>query len=262
MEEKKPAMLEIRDLHASIGGTAILKGINLTVNPGEVHAIMGPNGSGKSTLANVLAGHPNYTVTSGQVRFNGEDLLALLPENRARAGVFLCFQHPTEIPGVRLDHFMRAGFNAIRKSKGVEEMDVLKFDRLLNERVSVVEMDRNLTKRAVNEGFSGGEKKRNEILQMAIFEPALAILDEPDSGLDVDALRIVAEGINQLRRPDNSVVMVTHYQRILAYVVPDLVHILVDGRIVRTGGKELALQIEQEGYDGIEAQESAAGPAR
>ena len=242
-------MLQITDLHASIGDASILKGVNLSVNAGEIHAIMGPNGSGKSTLANVLAGNPSFDVTEGDVVFEGESLLGALPEDRARAGIFLCFQHPIEVPGVRLDHFMRAGFNAIRKSKGMDEFDVLKFDRLLNERVDVVEMDRNLTKRAVNEGFSGGEKKRNEVLQMAVFEPKLSILDEPDSGLDVDALRIVAAGINQLRKPDNAIILVTHYQRILNYVVPDRVHVLIDGRIVRSGGKELALEVESRGYD-------------
>jgi len=245
-------MLEVRDLHVSIGNVEILKGINLLVKPGEVHAIMGPNGSGKSTLANVLAGHPSYVVTSGEALLEGENLLAMLPENRARAGVFLCFQHPTEVPGVRLDHFMRAGFNSIQKSKGLEEMDVLKFDRFLNEKVGIVEMDRNLTKRSVNEGFSGGEKKRNEILQMAVFEPKLAVLDEPDSGLDVDALRIVAQGINQLRKPDNAVILITHYQRILDYVVPDKVHVIINGRIVKSGDKKLALEIEDKGYDDFE----------
>ena len=245
-------MLEIRDLHASIGDANILKGVNLHVKAGEVHAIMGPNGSGKSTLANVLAGHPSYAVDSGDALFEGEDLLGMLPENRARAGLFLCFQHPIEVPGVRLDHFMRAGYNAIQKSKGLDEMDVLKFDRMLNAKVDVVEMDRNLTKRSVNEGFSGGEKKRNEVLQMAVFEPKLSILDEPDSGLDVDALRIVADGINQLRTPDNALILVTHYQRILNYVVPDQVHVLIDGRIVKSGGKELALEVESQGYDHLE----------
>jgi Fe-S cluster assembly ATP-binding protein len=245
-------MLEIRDLYASIGDVEILKGVSLRVNAGEVHAIMGPNGSGKSTLANVLAGHPSYVATSGSVLLEGENLLTMLPENRARAGLFLCFQHPTEVPGVRLDHFMRAGFNSIQRSKGLEEMDVLKFDRFLNEKVGIVEMDRSLTKRSVNEGFSGGEKKRNEILQMAVFEPKLAVLDEPDSGLDVDALRIVAQGINQLRRPENAVVLITHYQRILDYVVPDTVHVIIDGRIVKSGDKKLALEIENRGYDDID----------
>ena len=245
-------MLEIRDLRASIGDVEILKGVNLSVKPGEVHAIMGPNGSGKSTLANVLAGHPSYAVTSGEATFEDTDLLGMPPEDRARAGIFLCFQHPIEVPGVRLDHFMRAGYNAIQKSKGLEEMDVLKFDRMLNSKVDVVEMDRNLTKRSVNEGFSGGEKKRNEVLQMAVFEPKLSILDEPDSGLDVDALRIVAGGINQLRSQDNALILVTHYQRILNYVVPDRVHVLINGRIVKSGGKELALEVESQGYDQLE----------
>ncbi len=246
------SMLVIRDLVAGIGGVQILKGINLEVKAGEVHALMGPNGSGKSTLAYVLAGHPSYTVTSGQVLFEGENLLAMRTENRARKGLFLSFQHPAEIPGVRLDHFMRAGFNAIRKSRGQEEMGVLEFDRLLNERVKVVEMDRNLAKRNVNEGFSGGEKKRNEILQMAVLEPNLAILDEPDSGLDVDALRSVAQGINQLKRPDNSLLLITHYQRILNYITPDRVHVIVNGRIVLSGGADLAREIEAEGYDKFE----------
>ena len=254
-------MLEIRDLYASIGGVEILKGVNLQIRAGEVHAIMGPNGSGKSTLANVLAGHPSYSVTSGEVLFQGKDLLGLLPENRAREGVFLCFQHPTEVPGVRLDHFMRAGYNAIRKSKGLEEMDVLKFDRLLNEKVSIVEMDRSLTKRSVNEGFSGGEKKRNEIFQMAMLEPQLAILDETDSGLDIDALKVVANGVNALRGPDRAVVAVTHYQRLLDYIVPDYVHVLSDGRIVKSGDKSLALELEDKGYgwltDGAQAEASA-----
>ncbi len=245
-------MLDISNLHASIDNNEILKGINLKVQPGEIHAIMGPNGSGKSTLANVLAGHPSFSVTSGEATLNKENLLKMLPEERARAGVFLCFQHPVEVSGVRLDHFMRAGYNAIQKSRGKEEMDVLKFDRMLNEKVQIVEMDRNLIKRAVNEGFSGGEKKRNEILQMAVYEPTLSILDEPDSGLDVDALRIVANGINQLRTPEKSIILVTHYQRILNYVVPDKVHVLINGRIVKSGDKDLAKEIEERGYDWIE----------
>jgi Fe-S cluster assembly ATP-binding protein len=250
-------MLEVRDLYASIGEREILKGINLTVKAGEVHAIMGPNASGKSTLSYVLAGHQSYAATSGSATFEGADLLTMLPEDRARAGIFLCFQHPIAVPGIRLDHFMRAGFNAIRKSKGIEEMDVLKFDRLVTERAKIVEMDRELIKRSVNEGFSGGERKRNEILQMAIFEPKLALLDEPDSGLDVDALRTVAEAINQLRTPERAIVLVTHYQRILSYVVPDRVHVLIGGRIVKSGGKELALEVESRGYDWLEGAEGA-----
>jgi len=203
-------------------------------------------------LAYVLAGKPGYHHTSGQALLDGKDILSLLPEDRARMGLFLCFQHPIEVPGVRLDHFMRAGYNAIRKSKSQEEMDVLKFDKLVNDKASTVEMDRNLIKRSVNEGFSGGEKKRNEILQMAIFEPTLAILDEPDSGLDVDALRVVASGINQLRRPDSSIILVTHYQRILEYIIPDMVHVFSNGRIVKSGDKNLALEVEQRGYDWLE----------
>jgi Fe-S cluster assembly ATP-binding protein len=246
---KGAAMLEISNLSASVGQIKILKGVDLQINPGEVHAIMGPNGSGKSTLANVLAGHPNYTVTSGEVLFEGKNLLGMLPEQRARAGLFLSFQHPVEVPGVRLDHFMRAGFNAIRKSRDQEEMGVLEFDRLVNEKVEIVDMDRSLAKRAVNEGFSGGEKKRNEVLQMAVFAPKMSILDEPDSGLDVDALRTVAEAINSLRTPYNATILITHYQRILNYIPPDQVHIVIGGRIVRSGGKDLALEVENEGYD-------------
>ena len=243
-------MLEIRNLTASIGGNRVLNGINLTVERGEVHAIMGPNGSGKSTLSNVLAGHPQYIVESGEVVLDGEDLLALPPEERARAGVFLCFQHPVEVPGVRLDQFLRAGYNAIHKSKGLEELDPLQFDRLLQGKAGIVNMEPSMLKRSVNDGFSGGEKKRNEILQMAMLEPRLSILDEPDSGLDVDSLRLVAEGINQLRSPDRSVILITHYQRILNLVVPDVVNVLMGGRIVRMGGVELAEEIEAEGYEG------------
>ncbi|MBI4311211.1 MAG: Fe-S cluster assembly ATPase SufC [Chloroflexi bacterium] len=246
-------MLVIKDLHASINDTPILKGVNLTVNAGEMHAIMGPNGSGKSTLAYVLAGKPGYKVTSGQVLLDGLDLMPMVPENRARAGLFLSFQQPIEIPGVRLDQFMRAGYNAIHKARGEEEMDVLKFDRLLTRKTKMVGMDATLTRRYVNEGFSGGERKRNEVLQMAVLEPKLAILDEPDSGLDIDAVRIVAEGINQLRTPQNAVLLITHYQRILNYVQPDFVHVFMDGRIVKSGGKELALQVEAEGYEQFEA---------
>ena len=246
-------MLEIRDLHAAVEGVEILKGINLHVKADELHAIMGPNGSGKSTLANVLVGHLAYTVTSGAVIFEGQDLLKMLPENRARVGLFLCFQHPIEIPGVRFDQFMRAGFNAIRKSRSLEELDVLKFDRLLKEKVKIVDMEPSLTKRSVNVGFSGGEKKRNEILQMAVLEPKLSILDEPDSGLDIDALRAVAEAIGELRRPESSTILITHYQRILNYVIPDVVHVIIDGRFIKSGGKELALEVEAEGYEKYEA---------
>ncbi len=229
-----------------------MKGINLRVNAGEVHAIMGPNGSGKSTLAYVLAGHSSYKATSGRAFFEGKDLLTMLPENRARAGLFLSFQHPTEVPGVRLDEFMRAGFNAVRKSRGVPEMGVLDFNKHLAGKLGIVGMDAAFTRRYVNEGFSGGEKKRGEILQMAILDPRLAILDETDSGLDVDALREVALGINQLRRADNAILLITHYQRILNYVVPDVIHVLINGRIVKSGGKEMALEIETEGYDKYE----------
>ena len=253
-------MLVVKDLHAGVNDVQILKGVDLQVKAGEIHAIMGPNGSGKSTLANVLAGHSQYTVTSGKVLFKGNDLLEMVPEERAQAGLFLSFQHPIEIPGVRLDHFMRAGVNAIRKSKGLESVDILEFDRLVRSKAQTVKMEPDLIKRSVNEGFSGGEKKRNEILQMAVFEPELAILDEPDSGLDVDALRIVAQAINQLKRPDSATILVTHYQRILSYVIPDMVHILVDGRIIRSGGKELALEIEAEGYDKFEELARASAP--
>ncbi len=250
-------MLEIRNLRASVGNKEILKGINLGVQAGEVHAIMGPNGSGKSTLAYVLAGHPSYLVTGGEVRFEGQNLLTMLPEIRARAGIFLSFQHPIEIPGVRLDQFLRAGLNAIRKSQGLEELNPLQFDRLLRERLKVIPIDPSLTKRNVNEGFSGGEKKRAEILQLALLEPKLTILDETDSGLDVDALREVAEGINHLRSPQRAILLVTHYQRILNYVIPDRVHVLVNGSIVQSGGKELAQEVESEGYDRFEVAEKA-----
>ena len=250
-------MLEIRGLHASVGGVEILKGVDLSVGAGKVHAIMGPNGSGKSTLANVLAGNPLYTVTAGELKFEGRDLTKMLPEERAQAGFFLSFQHPVEIPGVRLDQFMRASYNAVHKSRGQEELDALKFDRLVKSKAKLVEMDPALTKRSVNEGFSGGEKKRNEILQLAILEPKLAILDETDSGLDVDALRIVAEGVNRLRTPETATVVITHYQRILNYITPDVVNVLIDGRIVMSGGKELALEIETKGYDWIEAAPTA-----
>ncbi len=253
-------MLEVRDLHASVGDVEILKGISFQVNAGEVHAIMGPNGSGKSTLAYVLAGQPSYKVTSGSVLFQGQNLLALSPENRARAGLFLSFQQPIEIPGVRLDEFMRAGSNAIRKSRGLPELGVLEFNKLLATKIGVVGMDPTFTTRYVNHGFSGGEKKRGEILQMAILEPKLAILDETDSGLDVDALREVAQGIVQMRNPGNAIILVTHYQRILNYITPDVVYVLIDGRIVKSGGKELALEIEAEGYDKYQGMVEALRP--
>ena len=243
-------MLEIRNLTASIGGNTVLKGINLSVQKGEVHAIMGPNGSGKSTLSNVLAGHPQYIVESGEALLDGVDLLGMPAEERSRAGVFLCFQHPIEIAGVRMDQFMRAGYNAIHKSKGLEELDPIQFDRLLQQKAGIVNMEPSLLKRNVNYGFSGGEKKRNEILQMAMLEPRLSILDEPDSGLDVDSLRLVADGINKLRSPERAVILITHYQRILNLVVPDVVNVLMNGRIVRTGGMELAEEIEATGYEG------------
>jgi Fe-S cluster assembly ATP-binding protein len=242
-------VLEIRDLHATVDGKEILRGINLSVKKGEIHAIMGPNGSGKSTLAKILAGHPAYEVTKGEVLFEGRNLLELAPDERAREGVFLAFQYPVEVPGVSNAQFLRLAYNEKRKHLGEEELDPLEFKDLLAERAKVVEMDAGLMSRSVNEGFSGGEKKRNEILQMAVLEPKLAVLDETDSGLDIDALRIVSEGVNKLRTPENAVILVTHYQRLLNYIVPDHVHVLYKGRIVRTGGKELALELEAKGYD-------------
>jgi Fe-S cluster assembly ATP-binding protein len=242
-------VLEIRDLHATVDGKEILRGINLSVKKGEIHAIMGPNGSGKSTLAKILAGHPAYEVTKGEVLFEGRNLLELAPDERAREGIFLAFQYPVEVPGVSNAQFLRLAYNEKRKHLGEEELDPLEFKDLLAERAKVVEMDAGLMSRSVNEGFSGGEKKRNEILQMAVLEPKLAVLDETDSGLDIDALRIVSEGVNKLRTPENAVVLVTHYQRLLNYIVPDHVHVLYKGRIVRTGGKELALELEEKGYD-------------
>jgi Fe-S cluster assembly ATP-binding protein len=242
-------MLEINDLHATVGDKEILKGITLTVNAGEVHAVMGPNGSGKSTLAQVLAGHPAYVVTGGTVLYNGENLLEMDPEVRAQAGVFLAFQYPIEIPGVSNAYFLRAAYNEIRKARGEEEMDPMSFADLMDDKMKLVEMDGAMLTRSVNTGFSGGEKKRNEILQMAVLEPKLAILDETDSGLDIDALRIVAGGVNALKRPDSATIVVTHYQRLLNYIIPDRVHVLANGRIVRSGGKELALELEAKGYD-------------
>ena len=244
-------MLEIRNLHATIDGKEILRGISLAIKAGEVHAIMGPNGSGKSTLAKIIAGHPSYEVTAGEITYEGRNLLELAPDERARAGVFLAFQYPVEVPGVSNAQFLRLAYNERRKHLGEEELDPLEFKDLLNERARIVEMDKSLMSRSVNEGFSGGEKKRNEILQMAVLEPKLAVLDETDSGLDIDALRVVADGVNRLRRPDNAIVLVTHYQRLLNYIVPDFVHVLYRGRIVRSGGKELALELEEKGYDWI-----------
>jgi Fe-S cluster assembly ATP-binding protein len=244
-------MLEIKNLHATVDGNEILRGINLTVKKGEIHAIMGPNGSGKSTLAKVLAGHPDYVVTAGEVIYEGRNLLELSPDERARAGVFMAFQYPIEVPGVSNAQFLRLAYNEKRKHLGEEELDPLEFKDLLKQRAKVVEMEASFMSRSVNEGFSGGEKKRNEILQMAVLEPKLAILDETDSGLDIDALRVVAGGVNQLRTQDNAIIVVTHYQRLLNYIVPDYVHVLAHGRIAREGGKELALELEEKGYDWI-----------
>ena len=243
------SMLEISNLTATAGEKDILKGITLNVNAGEVHAIMGPNGSGKSTLAQVLAGHPSYEVTGGTVLFEGEDLLELEPEERAHKGVFLAFQYPIEIPGVSNAYFLRSAYNAMRVARGGEEVDPMEFLDVMEEKLRIVEMNEDMLARSVNMGFSGGEKKRNEILQMAVLEPKLAILDETDSGLDIDALRVVAEGVNKLRRDDNATIVVTHYQRMLNYIVPDFVHVLAGGRIIRSGGKELALELEEKGYD-------------
>ncbi|HXG48057.1 MAG TPA: Fe-S cluster assembly ATPase SufC [Methylomirabilota bacterium] len=254
-------MLEIQDLHAGVEGRQILQGINLTLHPGEVHAIMGPNGSGKSTLASVLVGRDDYEITAGQVRYLGKDLLAMDPEERAREGVFLAFQYPVEIPGVNSTYFLKAALNEIRKHRGQDELDAIDFLKLVKEKMKVLHLDESLLNRPVNEGFSGGEKKRNEIFQMALLEPRLAILDETDSGLDIDALRIVAEGVNKLKRADNAQLVITHYQRLLDYIVPDFVHVLYKGRIVKTGGKELALELEARGYDWIAEAESALAPA-
>jgi Fe-S cluster assembly ATP-binding protein len=254
-------VLEIKNLHAGIDGNEILKGINLTVRKGEIHAIMGPNGSGKSTLAKVLAGHPAYEVTQGEVLYEGKNLLEMSPDERARAGVFMAFQYPIEVPGVSNAQFLRLAYNEKRKHLGEEELDPLEFKDLLKERAKVVEMDASFMTRSVNEGFSGGEKKRNEILQMAVLEPKLAVLDETDSGLDIDALRIVAGGVNQLHSPENAVILVTHYQRLLDYIVPQFVHVLANGRIAKEGGKELALELEQKGYDWLKTTASEAGGA-
>jgi Fe-S cluster assembly ATP-binding protein len=256
-------MLEIRNLHASVEGNEILKGIDLALQPGEVHAIMGPNGSGKSTLARVLAGQDAYEVTAGQVLFNGQDLLDMDPEERAREGVFMAFQYPVEIPGVGNTYFLKAALNAVRKHRGLPEMDALEFLKMVRGKMKLVQMEESLLNRPVNEGFSGGEKKRNEIFHMAVLEPSLCILDETDSGLDIDALRVVADGVNALRSKDRSFLLITHYQRLLNYIVPDHIHVLVDGRIVRSGGKELALELEEKGYswlEGLTPEQMAAQP--
>jgi Fe-S cluster assembly ATP-binding protein len=244
-------MLEIRNLHAGVEGRDILKGVDLTINAGEVHAVMGPNGSGKSTLAAILAGREGYDVRQGEVLYNGVDLLEMDPEERAREGVFLAFQYPVEIPGVNSTYFLKASLNEIRKHKGLPELDAMEFLSLVKEKMKILELREDFLKRPVNAGFSGGEKKRNEIFQMAVLEPKLAILDETDSGLDIDALKTVAEGVNRLKKPDNAQLVITHYQRLLNYIVPDVVHVLFDGRIVRSGPKELALELEEKGYDWI-----------
>lgn len=251
-------MLTITNLHASIEGTLILKGINLEVKPGEVHAIMGPNGSGKSTLASVLAGREEYEVTEGTVSFKGKNLLDLSPEDRAREGVFLAFQYPVEIPGVSSTNFLRTAVNQVREYRGLESLDAVKFLSIMKEKMKLVEIDQKLLSRSLNEGFSGGEKKRNEIFQMAMLEPTLSILDETDSGLDIDALRIVSNGVNQLKTSENATIVVTHYQRLLDYIVPDFVHVLYNGRIVKSGTKELALELEEKGYDWIKEEADAA----
>ncbi|MEP7013493.1 MAG: Fe-S cluster assembly ATPase SufC [Acidobacteriota bacterium] len=253
-------MIQIKNLHANVGGVEILHGVDLEIGAGEVHAIMGPNGSGKSTLARVLAGHDAYEVTEGQVLFDGKDLLDMDPEIRAREGVFMAFQYPVEIPGVSNTYFLKAALNAVRKHRGLPEIDAVDFLKLVREKMKLVQMDDGLLHRPVNEGFSGGEKKRNEIFHMAVLEPRFAVLDETDSGLDIDALRIVSEGVNLLRNPERSFLVITHYQRLLDYIVPDRVHVLVDGRIVRSGGKELALELEAKGYSWIEQEAALAQP--
>ena len=251
-------ILEIKDLNAGVEGKQILKGIELTINEGEVHAIMGPNGSGKSTLAAILAGREGYDITSGQALYNGQDLLDMDPEERAREGLFLAFQYPVEIPGVNSNYFLKSALNEIRKHKGQPELDAMEFLSFVKDKIKLLELNEDLLRRSVNEGFSGGEKKRNEIFQMAVLEPRLAVLDETDSGLDIDALKIVSHGVNKLRREDNAQLVITHYQRLLDYIVPDFVHVLVDGRIVRTGDKQLALDLEDKGYDWIMKEEAVA----
>jgi Fe-S cluster assembly ATP-binding protein len=254
-------MLTVRDLHVRGGGREILRGVDLSVGAGEVHAIMGPNGSGKSTLAAVLAGHPEYEVTRGEVAYDGRDLLAWDPETRAREGLFLAFQYPVEMPGVNNAYFLKAALNALRRHRGQDELDAMDFMALVRDRLKLLDMDEALLGRPVNEGFSGGEKKRNEIFQMAVLEPRLAILDETDSGLDIDALKVVAQGVNAMRSPERAIVLVTHYQRLLNYIVPDAVHVLTDGRIVRSGGRELALALEERGYGWLEQEARSGAPA-
>jgi len=258
ISENSPVILSVNDLTVNVNGTQILKGMNLEIKAGEIHAIMGPNGSGKSTFSKVLAGHPAYDVTGGEVWFLGQNLLELEPEDRARSGVFLAFQYPLEIPGVSNLDFLRVAYNSRQKHQGLEELDAFDFDELVQQKLDVVKMDAAFLNRSVNEGFSGGEKKRNEILQMALLEPKLGILDETDSGLDIDALKIVADGVNQLSNPDNATLMITHYQRLLNYVVPDYVHVMANGRIIRSGTKDLALELEERGYDWV-LDEAAAG---
>ncbi len=260
ISENSPIILSVNDLTANVDGTQILKGMNLEIKAGEIHAIMGPNGSGKSTFSKILAGHPAYEVTGGEVSFLGQNLLELEPEDRARSGVFLAFQYPLEIPGVSNLDFLRVAYNSRQKHQGLEELDAFDFDELVQQKLDVVKMDAAFLHRSVNEGFSGGEKKRNEILQMALLEPKLGILDETDSGLDIDALKIVADGVNQLSNPDNATLMITHYQRLLNYVVPDYVHVMANGRIIRSGTKDLALELEERGYDWV-LDEAAAGVA-
>lgn len=260
--EKQTAMLTITNLHAGVGDKKILRGVNLQVNAGEVHAIMGPNGSGKSTLAGVLAGRETFEVTEGEVLYEGKNLLAMDPEERAAEGLFLAFQYPVEIPGVTNNYFLRAALNAIRKHRGEPEVDAAAFLKLVKEKMRILHMPEDLLKRSVNEGFSGGEKKRNEIFQMAVLDPKLCVLDETDSGLDIDALRVVADGVNALRSPHRAMIVITHYQRLLQYIVPDFVHVLSEGRIVLSGGKELALELEARGYDWVKEREPALSGAR
>lgn len=257
-------MLEIKDLHAIVEGegSEILKGVNLTVTKGEIHAIMGPNGSGKSTLAKVVAGHPEYEITKGDILFNGESILELDPDERAHAGIFLAFQYPVEVPGVTNSTLLRESYNTIAASRGREELDPLEFDDYIREKLDLVDMNPDFLERSVNAGFSGGEKKKNEIFQMAVLQPALALLDETDSGLDIDALRVVSDGINKLHSEDNGVVLITHYQRLLNYIVPDHVHVMIAGRIVKSGGKELALELEEKGYDWLESLATVNGEAK